>query len=107
MVECNIEFDLIFAALAHPILRDILRRGQIQEFSVSELAEPYGLSIAAISKHIQILEKAGLVTKERRGKKLFILLSKSAFRQASIYLQHFDTLWSSPLHVLHNILGKL
>lgn len=107
MVECNVELDLIFAALAHPLRRDILQRGQHEELSVSELAKPYGLSIAAISKHIQILEKAGLVTKERRGKQQCIFLSKAAFHQASTYLQHFDTLWSNPLHVLQNILGKL
>lgn len=107
MVECSSELDLIFAALAHPLRRDILRRGQKQEFSVSELAEPYGLSIAAISKHIQILEKAGLVTKERRGKQQFVFLSKTAFRDASTYLQNFDTLWNNPMYVFQSILGKL
>lgn len=107
MVEHSKELDLIFASLAHPIRRDILRRGEREEMSVSELATPYGVSIAAISKHIQILEKAGLIIKRRRGKQQFIRLSGTAFRQASTYLKHFENLWNDRFNVLGHFFGKL
>ncbi len=107
MVECSPQLDLIFASLAHPIRRDILRRGEHEEMSVSELAVPYGVSIAAISKHIQILEKAGLISKRRRGKQQFVTVSGTAFRQASAYLKHYENLWNGRLNLLEQFLAKL
>lgn len=107
MVECTLELDLIFASLAHPIRRDILKRGERQEMSVSELAIPYGVSMAAISKHIQILEKAGLISKRRRGKQQFITVSGAAFRQASTYLKHYENLWNGRPNLLEQFLAKL
>lgn len=100
------QLDLIFASLAHPIRRDILRRGEHEEMSVSELAVPYGVSIAAISKHIQILEKAGLISKRRRGKQQFIRVSGAAFREASTYLKHYENLWNGRLNMLEQFLAK-
>lgn len=107
MVERSLQLDLIFASLAHPIRRDILRRGEQKEMSVTDLAKPYGVSIAAISKHIQILEKAKLISKRRRGKQQFVRLSPSAFRQASVYLKHYEKLWNDRLDALEEYLAKV
>jgi DNA-binding transcriptional ArsR family regulator len=60
--------DHLFHALADPTRRDILRRSADGELSVSRLAESYPVSFAAVQKHVAVLERADLVTKERRGR---------------------------------------
>jgi DNA-binding transcriptional ArsR family regulator len=60
--------DLVFNALADPTRRDIVRRAMQGEHSVSDLAGNYAMSFAAVQKHVAVLQRAGLVTKERRGR---------------------------------------
>ena len=66
MVVDNV--DQLFSGLADPTRRDILRRCAIDAPSVSRLAEAYPMSFAAVQKHVAVLERAGLVVKERRGR---------------------------------------
>ena len=107
MIERSHQLNLIFASLSHPIRRDILRRGIREEMSVTDLAKPYGVSIAAISKHIQILEKAGLISKRRRGKQQYVLLVPRTFREASSYLKHYEKIWNDRLDSLERYLLTL
>ncbi len=79
------QLDLIFASLAHPIRRDILRRGEHEEMSVSELAVPYGVSIAAISKHIQFLRKQdSSVNGEGESSSLYVYPERHSVRHRRI-----------------------
>ena len=66
------ETDLLFSGLADPTRRDILRRCAIDAPSVTRLAEAYPMSFAAVQKHVAVLERAGLVVKERRGRETLV-----------------------------------
>lgn len=97
MVECILNFDDIFGSLADSTRRDILQRVAQKELSVSEIALPYNVSLAAISKHLRVLENAQLISKQRRGKQQFIQLSPQALQNVSIYLQQYEALWNQRL----------
>src|SRR6266540_6823883 len=74
--------DQLFHALADPTRRDILRRCAAGEPSVSHLAQAYPMSFAAVQKHVAVLERAGLVTKERRGREQLVRTDFDAVRRA-------------------------
>ena len=74
--------DHLFHALADATRRDILRRCVRDEPSVSRLAEAYPMSFAAVQKHVAVLERAGLVTKERRGREQLVRTDPDAVRRA-------------------------
>jgi DNA-binding transcriptional ArsR family regulator len=105
MVESTMQLDFIFGALASPIRRDILRRAAKRERSIGELAEPFNLTFAAISKHLKVLEKAKLIVKKRRGKELVVQLSKPAFDDAAGYLMQYEKLWNQRLDSLESYLS--
>jgi DNA-binding transcriptional ArsR family regulator len=90
MVESSIALDLIFGALADVTRRDILKRVSRAEHTISELAEPYAMSLAAIAKHISVLEKAGLITKHRNGKEKVIQIQPKTIKAASVYLSEYE-----------------
>jgi DNA-binding transcriptional ArsR family regulator len=106
MVEYNVKLDAVFSSLADPTRRDILRRVSQKELSINEIARSYQqqMSLAAISKHIQVLEKAHLVQKRRVGKQQFIAPSPPALRDASKYLERYNKLWESRLDRLETFL---
>ena len=109
MVELSLDLDLIFGSLSHHIRRDILKRAAEtrQELNISELAEPYNISLAAISKHLKILEKAKLIIKRRRGKEHVVTLSPAAFVNASEYLKEYEKLWNNRLDSLEAYLQTM
>jgi DNA-binding transcriptional ArsR family regulator len=107
MVESNLHLDLIFGSLSHHIRRDILRRGAVEELSVSQMAKAYDLTLAAISKHLKILEKAKLIIKRRRGKEQIVQLAPAAFADAAGYLKEYEKLWNHRLDSLENYLSSL
>jgi DNA-binding transcriptional ArsR family regulator len=104
------ELNSVFRSLADPTRRDILERVSLskRELSVSEIADAYHrqMSLAAVSKHLQVLEKARLVTKQRRGKQIVVILSPPAFQSASEYLQQFKRLWEERFDRLEEILKE-
>ncbi len=104
------ELDSVFRSLADPTRRDILERVSLSksELSVSEIADAYHrqMSLAAVSKHLQVLEKAGLVTKRRDGKQIFVALCPPAFKSASEYLQQYKNLWEERFDRLEEILKE-
>lgn len=104
MVEYTLQLDSIFSSLADATRRDILRRVLQAELSISEIAEPYDMSLAAISKHIKILEKARLIMKRRHGKQQLITADPTTLQQATEYLYNYQTLWTDRHDVLEELL---
>jgi DNA-binding transcriptional ArsR family regulator len=89
--------DLVFNALADPTRRDIVRRAMRGEHSVSDLAGNYPMSFAAVQKHVAVLQRAGLVTKERRGRAQLVRTDIDAIRAATLLLDRFEELWRARL----------
>lgn len=89
MVEYNRKLDLAFDALADPIRRDILKQVARAELTVGEIAKSYHLTFAAVSKHLMVLQRAGLIIKRRQGKYRLISLPPNGLKAAASYLQHW------------------
>jgi DNA-binding transcriptional ArsR family regulator len=89
--------DLVFNALADPTRRDIVRKAMAGEHSVSELARTYPMSFAAVQKHVAVLQRAGLVTKERRGREQLVHTDIDAIRAAARLLDRFEEVWRARL----------
>jgi DNA-binding transcriptional ArsR family regulator len=106
MVEYTLNLNSIFGSLSDPTRRDILRRVATEELSVGEIAKPYDLTLAAVSKHLKILEKAKLVIKHRRGKEQIVQLAPQAFADADEYLKHYRQLWETRFDSLEDYLNK-
>ena len=85
--------DELFHALADPTRRDILRRAVGEEPSVSRLAAAYPMSFAAVQKHVAVLERAGLVTKECRGRERIVHADRAAVRAAQRALDDLEDAW--------------
>lgn len=100
------EVDRIFRALADATRRDIIRRTLTQEASISDLAHRYEMSFAAVQKHITVLEGAGLVSKERRGRERRIRSNPEALRQAQTLLNAYERIWQSRISQLDALLSK-
>ncbi|HEX5743881.1 MAG TPA: metalloregulator ArsR/SmtB family transcription factor [Candidatus Saccharimonadales bacterium] len=87
MVEYTSELDSVFGSLADPTRRDILRRVTCSELTVSEIANPYDMSLSAVSKHLKVLEEAGLITKRKKGKKHLVRAAVRSMEEAERFLQ--------------------
>ncbi|CRK75757.1 Transcriptional repressor SdpR [Nereida ignava] len=83
------DLDATFAALADPTRRAILSMLLEDDMAVTDVAEPFDMSLAAISKHLIILQKAGLISQEKRGRVKWCKLEPDALRGASTWMQSF------------------
>ncbi len=81
--------DHVFAALADPTRRQILSMLLEDDMAVTDVAEPFVMSLAAISKHLAILANAGLITQEKRGRVKWCKLEPDAMKDASVWMQGF------------------
>lgn len=81
--------DTTFAALADPTRRAILAMLLEDDMAVTDVAEPFDISLAAISKHLGILAEAGLISREKRGRVIWCKLEPDALRAASVWMQSF------------------
>jgi DNA-binding transcriptional ArsR family regulator len=106
MVERNAYLDGLFGSLADPIRRDILRRLMNAQYTVSQIAENYDISLAAVAKHLNVLEKARLVIKQRRGKEQVVSISPEALKDASQYLAQYEALWNYRFNALDEVLKE-
>ena len=88
-----------FAALADPTRRAILTLLLEDDMAVTDVAEPFDMSLAAISKHLQILAEAGLISQEKRGRVKWCKLEPDALRAASVWMQGFGQF--EPVHLEH------
>ncbi len=100
------ETDRVFHALADATRRDIVRTVLIHEHSVSALARRYPMSFAAVQKHVAVLEGAGLVTKQRRGRESLVEGDVERVRKVRSALDAFEQLWRDRVAEMDQILGE-
>jgi DNA-binding transcriptional ArsR family regulator len=99
--------DRLFHALADATRRDILRRSVAGQLSVSQLAQAYPMSFAAVQKHVAVLERAGLVTKERRGREQLVRADPDAVRAARLALDDLEAAWRGRVERMSQLLAQL
>ena len=99
--------DELFHALADATRRDIVRRSLEGEWSVSHLAEAYPMSFAAVQKHVAVLERAGLVTKERRGREQLVRTDPDAVRRARQALDDLEAVWRGRVERMTGLLAQV
>ena len=103
----NADADRIFHALADPTRRDILvQAGPGSEQSVSALARRYPMSVAAVQKHVNVLQNAGLVTKVRRGREQIVRVDPQALHTARLLLDQLEGLWRARMAQFGQVLGE-
>jgi DNA-binding transcriptional ArsR family regulator len=98
--------DELFHALADPTRRDILRRCVAGEPSVSRLAQAYPMSFSAVQKHVAVLERAGLVTKERHGRERLVRTNAGAVGRARRALDELETTWRGRVDRMSDLLAQ-
>ena len=96
-MQTTLDFDRVFRALADTTRRDIVRRAIAGEEGVAELAGHYPMSFAAVQKHVAILERAGLVTKVRVGRRKVVRTNVEGLRRARRLLDQYEELWRGRL----------
>ena len=94
--------DETFSALADPTRRAILARLAKGEASVTELAEPFDMSLPAISKHLKVLERAGLITRARDGQQRPCRLATAPLDEAAVWIERHKREWEKRLDRLAN-----
>jgi DNA-binding transcriptional ArsR family regulator len=99
--------DATFVALADPTRRAILARLATGEASVMELAEPFAISQPAISKHLKMLERAGLISRGRDAQRRPCRIEGEAFAEASGWLERFRGIWEANFERLDALLAEL
>lgn len=102
----EVELDLIFRALADATRRDILRRAVRGGESVSALSRHYSMSLPAVQKHVAVLERAALVTKERRGRERIVHANGVPISKALVLLDQYEVLWTDRTRQMADILGS-
>jgi DNA-binding transcriptional ArsR family regulator len=99
--------DRVFHALADATRRDILHRCVTGEPSVSRLADVYPMSFAAVQKHVAVLERAGLVSKERRGREQLVRTDGDAVGRARRVLDELEAAWRGRVDRMADLLAQL
>jgi DNA-binding transcriptional ArsR family regulator len=107
MVEYMNQLNLVFGSLSDPTRRDILKRVAAQDLSVGEIAEKYSISLAAVAKHIKVLEGAKLIKKTRKGKEQIVAIVPGVLDDAQAFLHGYKDLWEGRLNSLDNYLQSL
>ncbi|WP_149828369.1 ArsR/SmtB family transcription factor [Streptomyces tailanensis] len=98
--------DRLFHALADTTRRDILRRCVQGDLSVSHLAAAYPMSFAAVQKHVAVLERAGLVSKQRRGREQLVRTEPDAVARARQALDELESLWRGRVERMADLLTQ-
>ena len=99
--------DRTFAALADPTRRRILEHVSQGDHCVTDLAKPYSMSLPAVSKHLRVLEKAGLVHRHRNGRVHRLKLEAAPMQQAAQWIDEYRRFWEQSLDRLDEYLKKL
>jgi DNA-binding transcriptional ArsR family regulator len=107
MVEQVIELDSVFGSLSDPTRRDILKKVSKKSLSVGAIALHYPLTFAAVAKHVDVLHRAKLVSKSRRGKEQIVSISPHTLALASKYLEEYTHLWENRLDSLDTYLQSI
>ncbi len=96
--------DSVFHALADSTRRAILRDITRHERTVGELAQPYSMSLAAVSKHLDVLERASLIRRERRGTSRMVRLNPKPLHAAQNWIAYYEQFWKTNLDRLQDFL---
>ena len=96
--------DLVFHALSDPTRREILRMLTRGELTVGKLADPFKMSLAAVSKHIKVLEEAGLLMRARDGRIHRCTMNAGPLRQAQDVIRFYQEFWEGRFHALDRYL---
>src|SRR3984893_5393216 len=99
--------SLTLAALADPTRRAILARLALGETSVTELAEPFEMSLPAVSKHLKVLERAGLIARGRDAQWRPCRLQAGPLKDVADWVEHYRRFWEESLDRLHDYLQAL
>jgi DNA-binding transcriptional ArsR family regulator len=105
VVVDQLDADRVFAALADATRRDIVVRVLREEASVSALARNYAMSFAAVQKHVAVLERARLVSKERRGREQIVRGDVGTIRAAARLLGEFEEIWRGRVGRIEELLA--
>jgi len=101
------QLDATFAALADPTRRAILARLALGEASVAELAEPFSMSQPAVSKHLKVLEKAGLIHRGRDAQRRPARIEAKPLQEANMWIERYRELWEANYRRLDTLLEAL
>ncbi|WP_353649373.1 metalloregulator ArsR/SmtB family transcription factor [Nakamurella sp. A5-74] len=99
------EVDRLFRALADATRRDILRVAMTGDHSVSQLAQRYSISFAAVQKHVAVLSSVGLVSKQQRGREQLVTTEMATIRGVRELLEQFEQLWRYRMHRFGDVLA--
>jgi DNA-binding transcriptional ArsR family regulator len=98
--------DLAFAALSDPTRRRIVARLTRGEIRVTDLAQPFAMSLNAVSKHVKMLERAGLVRRTRIGREHYLRLRAQPLRQVQDWVSQYERFWNQRLDALGEFLDQ-
>lgn len=98
------ELDLVFGAVSDPTRRAILARLRQSEARVTEIAEKFPIALNSTSKHIKVLERAGLVRRDVRGREHFLALHAAPLKDAALWIEHYRQFWDERLDALEKLL---
>jgi DNA-binding transcriptional ArsR family regulator len=101
------QLDATFAALADPTRRAILNRLRLGEASVTELAEPFAMSLPAVSKHLKVLENAGLIVRGREAQWRPCRLQAGPLKEAAAWIEDYRRFWEERYDRLEDLLREL
>ena len=105
-MQVHFDHDRLFAALADATRRDIVRRAMDAEEGVVELAVHYPMSFAAVQKHVAVLERAGLVTKQRIGRRKVVRTNVEGLRVAQRLLDRYEQLWRDRINRMDALINE-
>ena len=102
----SVDLDFVFMALANPTRRGILLELQRGERSAQDLAEPFDVSLPALSKHLKVLEKARLIRRDIRGRHHLFTVKPGNLQKASDWVAQFEIFWNEKLSKLETYLNE-
>ena len=107
MVKYSPQLNSTFAALADPTRRSILERLALGEHCVTDLARPHRISLPAVSKHLRVLERAGLVRRQRFGRVHRLKLEAAPMQEAQRWIEDYRRFWEGSFDRLETYLAEL
>jgi DNA-binding transcriptional ArsR family regulator len=105
VLQSSTLLDGVFHALADPTRRAMLRHLSAGQSSIGQLAAPFKMSFAAASKHVRVLESAGLVSRRVEGRTHFCALEPAPLARASKWIHHYEQFWTGRLQALDDLLN--
>jgi DNA-binding transcriptional ArsR family regulator len=104
--QADLRLDAVFHALAHPARRAMLKRLAAAPQNIGELASPFAMTFAGASKHVRVLERAGLVKRKVEGRTHVCAIAPAPLKTASSWLTDYERLWTTRLEALDAMLKE-